>query len=56
VKMLVSYAYRLQDVQLAGATGWMNSEAFDVDAKSATPLPEDKVRLMVQTFSPNDLR
>jgi uncharacterized protein (TIGR03435 family) len=50
LKMLVSYAYHLQDIQLVGATGWMNSELFDIEAKSPMTVPEDKVRLMVQSL------
>ena len=46
--MLVTYAYHLQEQQLAGATGWMNIENFDVEAKAPFPATEDQVRVMLQ--------
>jgi uncharacterized protein (TIGR03435 family) len=48
LNLLVTYAYHLNDVQLAGATGWMSSEAFDIEAKAPFPASENQVRLMLQ--------
>jgi uncharacterized protein (TIGR03435 family) len=33
LKFLIEFAYDLKDTQLAGATGWISSENYDVDAK-----------------------
>ena len=37
VKMLVEFAYNIKDPQLSGGPGWIDSERFDVDAKTDEP-------------------
>jgi uncharacterized protein (TIGR03435 family) len=41
LKFLIEFAYDLKDTQLAGATGWISSENYDVDAKVESAGGED---------------
>ena len=50
LKSLILYAYHLQDLQLIGANGWINSVPYDVEAKAEGSPAEARVRLMVQTL------
>jgi uncharacterized protein (TIGR03435 family) len=60
LKFLIEFAYDLKDTQLAGATGWISSDNYDVDAKVESAdgedhkLPSDeeleKRRQMVQSL------
>jgi uncharacterized protein (TIGR03435 family) len=34
LRMLITHAYRVQDFQVTGGPGWMNSERYDVQAKA----------------------
>jgi uncharacterized protein (TIGR03435 family) len=49
-KMLILYAYHLQDDQQVGAKGWMNSDRFDIDAKGDSAATEARIRLMLQVL------
>jgi len=48
--MLIGYAYHLQEFQLSNASGWMNSERYDVVGKAEGNAGEEQVRLMVQSL------
>jgi uncharacterized protein (TIGR03435 family) len=50
LQSLIKFAYDLQDKQIMGATDWLNSEKFDIDAKPDTPgQPNgDQLKEMVQ--------
>ncbi len=61
LKTLIEFAYRLKgDSELSGATGWISSENYDIDAKPEVPPPgapkltfteeEDRRRLMIQSL------
>jgi len=60
VKTLIEYAYNVRELQLAGGPSWIDSERYDIDAKSdLTPeemrnrYPDDPpqaLRLMVQSL------
>ena len=48
---LLATAYHLQDFQVAGARGWMESERYDVVAKAADDhAPTDQIRQMLQAL------
>src|SRR5215469_1188996 len=52
LKSLIQTAYGVQDFQVLGATGWMESDIYDLEAKGAhdaNPSRAD-VLLMVQTL------
>jgi len=36
LKQLIKAAYRVKEYQVAGAAGWMDADAYDVDAKAAS--------------------
>jgi uncharacterized protein (TIGR03435 family) len=42
---LVQSAWDVRDFQLSGATGWMNSERFDIEAKLDADVPDTAERL-----------
>ena len=45
----IKWAYSVNDYQITGPD-WLNSERYDVIAKSAAPAPEAQLRLMLQTL------
>jgi uncharacterized protein (TIGR03435 family) len=50
LKFLVGFAWSVQDFQLSGATGWIDSERFDIDAVSEKPFQNGEARMMLQTL------
>jgi bla regulator protein BlaR1 len=60
VKMLMGFAYNVKDDQISGATGWMDTDHFDIEAKEEAPAadapklsPEEQMeqrRLMLQSL------
>jgi uncharacterized protein (TIGR03435 family) len=46
--MLIRTAYRLQESQLVGASGWMNDDRFDIDARAAADATPDEMRVMLR--------
>lgn len=60
VKMLMGFAYNVKDDQISGATGWMDTDHFDIEAKEEAPAanapklsPQDQMeqrRLMLQSL------
>jgi uncharacterized protein (TIGR03435 family) len=50
LKALVLYAYHLQDGQVIGSNGWINSAPYDVEAKAEGSPVEARVRLMAQVL------
>ncbi|MES1258551.1 MAG: TIGR03435 family protein, partial [Acidobacteriota bacterium] len=34
LKFLIQWAYQVQDFQISKATGWMNSDRYDIEAKA----------------------
>jgi len=49
VKMLILTAYAVDNYQLSGATDWVNSERYDIDAKFDSSAADE-----LQKLSPND--
>lgn len=51
LKVLIGFAYRLQQYQILGGPGWVSSDRFDIEARAADPkTPPDQVRLMLQSL------
>src|SRR5215471_7825048 len=51
LKVLIAFAYRLQQYQVLGGPGWMSSDCFDIEARAADRnAPPDQVRLMLQSL------
>jgi uncharacterized protein (TIGR03435 family) len=50
-KVLIAFAYQLQDFQISGGQGWVSSDHFDVDARADDDVAApDQVFLMVQSL------
>src|SRR5579864_3352198 len=45
----IQWAYSVGEFQITGP-GWLNSERFDIVAKAAEPVPDDRLKLMVQSL------
>jgi len=50
LKFCVEVAWNLKDFQVAGATGWMDSEHFDIDAVAGRPFAKGEYRTMLQAL------
>src|SRR3990172_4221110 len=51
LRMLMRNAYQLQDSQMMGGPGWLDTERFDVVAKLETvPPPPGELQLMLQAL------
>ena len=48
--VVIRFAYDIQDYQLAGRPGWMQSERFDIAARAGRDVPNAELRLMVQSL------
>ncbi|MGH9479131.1 MAG: TIGR03435 family protein [Terriglobales bacterium] len=48
LRVLIIYAYGIQNFQLAGDTGWERSRAWEIDAKTSRPATPDEIRLMLR--------
>jgi uncharacterized protein (TIGR03435 family) len=46
---VIQWAYHLQAIQVTGP-GWIDSDRFDINAKSAGPASTDQLRQMAQTL------
>ena len=45
---LIQWAYQLPPSRIAGATGWVASEQFDIEARAGSEVPPPRLRQMVQ--------
>src|SRR5690348_3042947 len=45
VRMLIRAAYRMDESSMKGGPGWLDSERYDVVARTATRSSEDQLRL-----------
>jgi uncharacterized protein (TIGR03435 family) len=50
LRMLVTFAYDVQDFQISGGPGWANSETYDITAKAAENATLPQLRAMIQTL------
>lgn len=50
LRTLIIVAYRFRPDQISGGPSWMNSERFDMDAKSERPASVDELHVMLQNL------
>jgi uncharacterized protein (TIGR03435 family) len=50
LKDLILQAYDLMPYQIAGGPGWLDSDEFDLDARSETPANREELRRMLQNL------
>jgi uncharacterized protein (TIGR03435 family) len=50
VRLLIRTAYRLQDFQIVGGPAWLNTDRFDVVAKSEEGATQDQTALMLRAL------
>ncbi|HEY4362137.1 MAG TPA: TIGR03435 family protein [Bryobacteraceae bacterium] len=50
LRMMLTFAYDVQDYQIAGGPGWANSETYDITAKAAANATPPELRTMLQTL------
>ncbi len=52
LKTLIRYAYKIQSFQLAGETGWVDSEYYDIEAKTGLgeTLSEEQLKPYLQSL------
>jgi len=50
LRMLIRAAYRLQDFQLVGGSGWMDDERFAIDARAGRDATPDEMRVMLRAL------
>ena len=50
---LIAFAYRIDDFRLIGGPAWVRDARFDVQARAATDVPNEQLRLMVQALLKN---
>ena len=52
LKTLIRYAYKIQSFQLAGETGWTDSEYYDIEARTAAgeSLSEEQLKPYLQSL------
>ena len=49
LKAVVQWAYHMQAIQVSGP-GWLDSDRFDIIAKTAVPVPTEQLRAMTVTL------
>jgi len=49
LKAVIQWAYHMQAIQVSGP-GWLESDRFDINAKSSGPVPTERLRQMTQTL------
>jgi len=56
LKTLIRYAYKIQSFQLAGETGWTDSEYYDVEARAGVgeTLSEEQLKPYLQSLLADD--
>ena len=50
LRLIIRNAYRLQDFQIIGGPGWLNSDRFDIVAKSDPTATQDQTQAMIKAL------
>jgi uncharacterized protein (TIGR03435 family) len=50
LKFCVMVAWNVKDFQVAGASGWMDADRYDIDAVGANPFSAEEARKMMQAL------
>src|SRR5262249_31201812 len=50
LRQMITYAYKIVDDQLVGAPGWIDTQAYDFDAKTARSVTRADLEPMFQNF------
>jgi uncharacterized protein (TIGR03435 family) len=50
LKFCVMAAWNVKDFQVSGATGWMDTERYDIDAVAANPFTKEESQKMMQAL------
>jgi uncharacterized protein (TIGR03435 family) len=50
LRLMIKYAYKIVDSQIAGGPSWIDSDLFDFEAKSDRSVTRDEVAAMFQAF------
>src|SRR5207249_10978526 len=50
LRMLIRFAYNVDDVQISGGPSWMDSDRYDIVAKGEGNATLDQIRVMLQTL------
>ena len=50
LRLIIRNAYRLQDFQIVGGPGWLNSDRFDIVAKSDPTATPDQTQAMIKAL------
>ena len=50
LRMLIRTAYRLQESQVEGASGWMDEDRFDLDGRAGRNATPDEMRVMLRAL------
>jgi uncharacterized protein (TIGR03435 family) len=50
VRLMIRFAYNIQDFQISGGPSWMNTDNYDVNAKAPGNVPFQQVRPLVQSL------
>jgi uncharacterized protein (TIGR03435 family) len=50
LRLLLRRAFRLQDSQIVGGPNWMNSDAFDIEAKAEPPFSVEEIGPALQAL------
>ncbi len=54
LKMLIGLAYNVQNFEISGGPGWVDSDGYDIEAKAAdSKIGMDQLRPMLQTLLEN---
>ena len=56
LKFLVQQAYSVQDFQVSGGPGWLDTERYNIDAKAPSQVTGDQLMLMLQVLLENRFR